>query len=130
MTGDFNVKTSPTQLFLYKSPVIPSVELVNVHPLIKNLFSKEMLTKVVELKEMLRKGVIKRTQPAQGEFLSNLFLLRKNDGGYRPIISLKMLNQFIPFLHFKMEDLSLFSVKALNTGGRLDAQTGPEGCIL
>ena len=166
VAGDFKVKASPTQLFLDKSPVIPNVELVNVHPLIKRLFSKEMLTKAVdippagrishflvnwqkltlnqdilsvvkgykipfikipfqrkipnftkmnkkqialvdlELKEMLKKGAIMRTQPAQGEFLSNLFLMGKKDGGYRPVINLKMLNQFIPFLHFKMEGLS------------------------
>ena len=60
----------------------------------------------LELKEMLRKGAIKRTQPAQGEFLSNLFLVGKKDKGFRPVINLKMMNQFIPFLHFKMQDLS------------------------
>ena len=60
----------------------------------------------LELKEMLKKGAIMRTQPAQGEFLSILFLMGKKDGGYRPVINLKMLNQFIPFLHFKLEGLS------------------------
>ena len=131
MAGDFKVKASPTQLFLDTSPVIPYVELANVHPLIKRLFSKDMLTKALnippagrishflvnwqkltlnqdilsvvkgykipfikipfqrkipnftkmnkkqialvdlELKEMLKKGAIMRTQPAQGEFLGN-----------------------------------------------------------
>ena len=60
----------------------------------------------LELKEMLRKRAIKRTRPAQGEFLSKLFLVGKKDGGYRPVINLEMLNQFIPFLHFKIEGLS------------------------
>ena len=46
---DLKVKTSPTQLFLDTSPVIPNVELVNVHPLIKRLFSKKMLTKAVDI---------------------------------------------------------------------------------
>ena len=32
----------------------------------------------LKLKEMLRKGAIKRNQPAQVEFLSNLFLVGKN----------------------------------------------------
>ena len=123
-------------MFLDTSPVIPNVELVNVHPLIKRSFSNGMLTKAVnippagrishflvnwqkltlnqdilsvvkgykipftkiafqrkipsftkmskkqialvdlELKEMLRrKGAIMRTQPAQEEFLSNLFFV-------------------------------------------------------
>ena len=166
VAGDFKVKASPTQLFLDTSPVIPNVELVNVHPLIKRLFSKEMLTKAVnippagrishflvnwqkltlnqdilpvvkgykipfikmpfqrkipnftkinkkqidlvdlELRRMLTKGAIVRSQPAQGEFLSNLFFMGKKDGGYCPVINLKMLSQFIPFLHFKMEGLS------------------------
>ena len=166
MAGDFKVKASPTQLFLDTSPVIPNVELANVHPLIKRLFSKDMLTKAVnilparrishflvncqkltlyedilsvvkgykipfiktpfqrkipnftkmnkkqialvdlELKEMLKKRAIMRTQPNQGEFLSNLYLVGKKDGGYCTVINLKMLNQFIPFLHFKMEGLS------------------------
>ena len=167
VAGNFKAKTSPTQLFLNISPVIPNAELVNVHLLSKRLFSKEMLTKTADippgvrishflvnlkkltlnrdilsvvkghrissikipfeqkipnftrmnkkqitlvylkLKEMLRKGAIKRTQPAQVEFLSNLFLVGKKYGVYRPVINLKMLNQFIPFLHFKREGLSL-----------------------
>ena len=59
----------------------------------------------LELKDMLKKGAIMRTQPAQGEFSNNLFLVEKKDGGFRPVINLKMLNQFIPFLHFKIEGL-------------------------
>ena len=60
----------------------------------------------LKLKEMLRKGVIKRPQPVQGKFLSNVFLVGNKDGGDRPVTDLKMLNQFVPFLHFKMEGLS------------------------
>ena len=88
--------------------------------------SKKQIALVdLELKEMSRKGAIKRTQPAQGEFLRNLFLVGEKDGGYRPVTSRRMLNQFIPFLHFKMEGLS-----QLKGGGRLDVQTGHEVCIL
>ena len=47
--GRFKIKTSPNPLFLDTSPIIPNAELVNVHPLIKRLFSKEMLTKVVDI---------------------------------------------------------------------------------
>ena len=49
MAVDFKVKTSPTHLFLGISPVIPNEELVNVLPLIKRLFLKEMLTKAVDI---------------------------------------------------------------------------------
>ena len=42
-----------------------------------------------------------------GEFLSNLSLVDKSDGGKRPVINLKNLNSFIPYQHFKMEGLHL-----------------------
>ena len=154
VAGDFKVKASPTQLFLDTSPVIPNVELVNVHPLITLVFKrdvnkssrgssswkdKSLLTKLTkvdfkpgysvsgkglqntihqdtfstknstfnknEQEANCLKGAIMRTQPAQREFLSNLFLVGKKDEGYCPVINLKMLNQFIPFLHFKVEGL-------------------------
>ena len=44
----------------------------------------------LKLEEILRKGAITRTQPAQRKFLSNLFLVGEKDGGYRPVINLKM----------------------------------------
>ena len=40
---------------------------------------------------------------AQNQFLSNLFLIRKKDVGYCPVINLKTMNQFVPYMHFKME---------------------------
>ena len=38
-----------------------------------------------------------------GEYLSNLFLVPKKDGGQRPVINLKSLNKYFPYQHFKME---------------------------
>ena len=70
------------------------------------MMKKQLALVDLELKEVLRKGTIIRTQPAQGEFFSNLFHAGKKDGGYCPAINLKMLNQFIPFLHFKIESPS------------------------
>ena len=55
---------------------------------------------------MLNKGAIVETpNHLEGEFISNLFLVEKKDGGNRPVINLKHLNQFIPYHHFKMEGL-------------------------
>ena len=54
---------------------------------------------------MLEKGAIQKVVPTQGQFLSNLFLVEKKDGGNRPVINLKNLNKFIPYEHFKMEGL-------------------------
>ena len=61
-----------------------------------NLVSKE-----VEI--MLRKGVIQKVFPKQGQLTSNLFLVSKKHGGNRPLINLKNLNMFIPYQYFKME---------------------------
>ena len=54
VAGNFKAKTSPTQLFLNISPVIPNAELVNVHLLSKRLFSKEMLTKTADIPPGMR----------------------------------------------------------------------------
>ena len=54
---------------------------------------------------MLKKGSIRKVHPSKGEFVSNLFLEKKKDGGQRPVVNLKQLNAFIPYCHFKMEGL-------------------------
>ena len=58
-----------------------------------------------EIKEMLEMGAIENFSNAQNQFLRNIFLMRKKDGGYRPVINLKTLDQFVPCMQFKMESL-------------------------
>ena len=52
-----------------------------------------------EIQDMLRKGAITPVKPRRDQFLSSVFLREKKDGSQRPIINLKCLNQFIPYLH-------------------------------
>ena len=60
-----------------------------------------------EIAEMLQKGAIQVVSPLKGEFISTVFLVKKKDGGNRPVINLKQLNSFVVYQHFKMEGLDL-----------------------
>ena len=70
---------------------------------IVNRQEKELVK--LKVKEMLRKGLIRKVQPSKGVFLINLFLVKKKDGTQRPMINLKQLNTYIPYCHLKMEGL-------------------------
>ena len=72
---------------------------------------QEKETISLEVENPLKKGAVEQVCPQKDQFLSNIFIVKKNDGGNRPVINLKELNQYIPFLHFKME--SLQSLKTL-----------------
>ena len=74
-----------------------------------------------EIDNLLRKGAIHTTSASDGYF-SPMFVVPKKGGGWRPVINLRSLNQFIYNPHFKMENIS--SLKGvLQKGdfmGRLD----------
>ena len=61
----------------------------------------------LEVTELLSKGAIVETQLTPHSFISQIFLVEKKDGGQRPVINLKGLNQFVRVEHFKMEGLHL-----------------------
>ena len=54
---------------------------------------------------MLEKGAIRKAQQTPGQFVSNIFLRKKKDGTFRPVVNLKGLNEHIPYHKFKMETL-------------------------
>ena len=60
-----------------------------------------------EVQGKLKKGAIHHGQTTQVEFLSNIFLVSKKDGGNRLVVNMKYLNTFISYQNFKMEGVHL-----------------------
>ena len=60
-----------------------------------------------EVEAMLTKKAIHLVHLKGSQFISNMFLIPKKDGGNRPVINLKALNSFILFSPFKMKGLHL-----------------------
>lgn len=53
-----------------------------------------------EVSELLRKGAIVQSSVEENQFISNIFVVKKPDNKFRPIINLKKLNQFVHYEHF------------------------------
>jgi len=79
-----------------------------IYPAITSVSSVED-SKLVdeEVKSLFQKKAITVVSPCREQFISRLFLVRKKDGSYRPVINLKPLNAFVQKSHFKMEGLSM-----------------------
>ena len=60
-----------------------------------------------EVQELLRKGAIIPCKSEPGEFISTLFIVPKPNGKFRPVISLRYLNGFVHYDHFKQETFSM-----------------------
>ena len=70
-------------------------------------FSKEETESLqTEVDKMVSKGAITPVETGmENGFISSIFLVPKKDGGHRPIINLKRLNEFVIHHHFKMEGI-------------------------
>ena len=49
------------------------------------------------------KGELKQVSQHTDQHAKIIFFVRKKDGGYSPVIDPKTLNQFVLYMHFKME---------------------------
>ena len=58
-----------------------------------------------EIERLLSMGVIVKSEPEQGQFLSNVFLRPKKNGSFRLILNLRELNKNVTYRHFKMDTL-------------------------
>ena len=59
----------------------------------------------IEIKNLLNLGAIQISKNEKDQFISNLFLVKKKNGKFRPVINLRKLNEFVEYFHFKMETL-------------------------
>ena len=58
-----------------------------------------------EISDLLQKQAIRLADPHLPDFYSQMFVVPKKDGGWRPIINLKSLNSYLCIPHFKLENI-------------------------
>jgi len=56
---------------------------------------------------VLEKNIIVESTHEDGELLSTIFTRPKRSGGYRMILNLSKLNEFVEYHHFKMDTLEV-----------------------
>ena len=61
----------------------------------------------IEIFRLLEKNIIVESTHEEGEFLSAIFTRPKCSGGYRRILNLSKLNEFVEYHHFKMDTLEV-----------------------
>ncbi|KAM4690570.1 uncharacterized protein WCC33_017974 [Rhinophrynus dorsalis] len=60
-----------------------------------------------EISTLWQKGAVAPASGSNEGFISNIFLVRKKDSGFRPVINLRELNDGVLYRHFKMEGIHL-----------------------
>ena len=71
-----------------------------------NSYEKKKLDE--EIEKLLTQGVVKKVEPVEGQFISNVFLRPKHDpGDFRMILNVKQLNKHLVKNHFKMDTLDV-----------------------
>ena len=58
---------------------------------------------MLKVQKLLNKDVIEIANHETGQVISNIFTRPKKDGGYRMILDLSELNEYITYRHFKMD---------------------------
>ena len=58
-----------------------------------------------EILDLLAKGAAVKIPPFKYGFVSNVFAIPKSSGGFRPVINLKYLNEFIRYESSHMEGI-------------------------
>ena len=97
-----------------KIEFVSAIPLQTSYP--SNSVSKEHKEEVeLEIKSLLQKGVIVKSEHEFGDYISPVFTVPKSDGNVRLILNIKKLNTYVRYAHFKME--TIHSVLKLVTPG-------------
>jgi len=86
----------------YQLDLISTLNQFQVPTKIKT-FEENAVLVSLEVTNLLANGAIVKTNPSADSFVSQVFLAEMKDGGQRPVINMKGLNQFVRGEHFKME---------------------------
>ena len=74
---------------------------------LRNFSEGEMAAIDKEIVDLLKKGTIEVCSHTPGEFISNIFTVPKKSGGNRHVIDMRALSEFMGYIPFRMEDISL-----------------------
>ena len=74
---------------------------------LRNFLEGEMAAVDKDTVDLLKKGAIEVCSHTPGEFVSNIFMVPKKSGGNRPVIDTRAPNEFVEYIPFRMEDISL-----------------------
>ena len=68
--------------------------------------SKEESFLIKEIEKLPEKEVIRESIHEEGEFISPIVLIPKPPDSFGLILNLKRLNEFVPYVHFKIETIN------------------------
>ena len=85
---------------------------------------------MVEINNIVGKGVIEYTEHEKGEFISPIFFRSKSDGTSRLILNLKTLNEFLEYNHFKMETVHTVHIAAIYIDDNIVIGDTYEECLI
>ena len=74
---------------------------------LKKFFGRRDGSNRQEIVDLLKKGAIEVCSHTPGEFISNIFTVPKKSGGNRHVIDMRALSEFMEYIPFRMEDISL-----------------------
>ena len=83
---------------------------------------------LTEIDAMITKGVLETVSDPESGFYSRLFLVEKSLGGWRPVIDLSPLNEFVQQTPFRMETPKLSTAHSQEE--RLPCLNRPQGRLL